>query len=524
MRAVSMDEASLVQAARAGDRQALDELATLALPLVYNIVGRALSGHPDVDDIVQDTMVRVLRNLSSLRSPRDFRTWLATIAINQVGTYLHRGEVTADRTAELDEATGLPDAGADFEDLTILRLGLSGQRRQAVLASRWLDADDRALLSLWWLETAGQLTRAQLSAALGVSVGHAGVRVQRMLEQLELSRTIVAALAAQPGCRGLGTAAAGWDGRPSPLWRKRLARHVRDCPICGRAADGLVPTPRLLMGLALVPVPLALTAGLFAKAAAVPAAVLTASAAGAGTAGAKSGLVSHLAQVVSAHPVTTAVAGGILAAGSAAFLLRPMETPTPPAEPVPVVAAPTTAAPTLVRTSTAAATSRPPRRTTAAPTSARRSPTGSPILAVERGRVSLESADRSGQYVTLVEDLGTLVNVGGDAAARQRATFEVVAGLADARCLSLRLPDGRYLRHVSWRLRPASDDGTVLFREDSTFCPRAGSGSGSVVFESFNYPGRFLRHIDEELWIDPSDGTGGFRASSSFRLRRPLSG
>ncbi|GAA1736916.1 sigma-70 family RNA polymerase sigma factor [Luedemannella helvata] len=524
MRAVSTDEESLVLAARAGDRQALDELATVALPLVYNIVGRALSGHPDVDDIVQDTMVRVLRNLASLRSPRDFRTWVATIAINQVGTFAHRDEVAASRTAGLEEAAGVPDAGADFEDLTILRLGLSGQRRQAVMASRWLDRDDRALLSLWWLETAGQLTRAQLAAALGLSVGHAGVRVQRMLEQLELSRTIVAALAARPGCRGLGTAASGWDGSPSPLWRKRLARHVRDCPICRHAADGLVPTPRLLVGLALVPVPLALTAGLFAKAtASAPAVALAASTAGAEVAGAKTGILGQVVHALSAHPVTTAVAGGVLVAGSAAFLLMPAETPTPPAPPPAAAAAPTTTA-TVMRTSAAPPTSRPPRTRPAPTSAARRSPTAPAIVAVDRGPVSLESADQAGQYVTLVEDLGTLVNVGADPAARQRATFEVVGGLADTRCVSLRLSDGRYLRHVSWRLRPASDDGTVLFREDSTFCPRAGAGSGTVALESFNYPGRFVRHIDEALWVDPSDGTAGFRASGSFRLRRPLAG
>lgn len=42
-------------------------------------------------------------------------------------------------------------------------------------------------------------TRAELAAALGTSVAHAGVRVQRMRNQLELSRSLVAALEASPG-------------------------------------------------------------------------------------------------------------------------------------------------------------------------------------------------------------------------------------------------------------------------------------------------------------------------------------
>jgi DNA-directed RNA polymerase specialized sigma24 family protein len=43
-------------AAQAGDGQALDDLISEYLPLIYNIVGRALNGHADVDDVVQETM------------------------------------------------------------------------------------------------------------------------------------------------------------------------------------------------------------------------------------------------------------------------------------------------------------------------------------------------------------------------------------------------------------------------------------------------------------------------------------
>jgi hypothetical protein len=39
------------------------------LPLVYNIVGRALSGHAGVDDVVQETMLRAVRGLGDLRDP-----------------------------------------------------------------------------------------------------------------------------------------------------------------------------------------------------------------------------------------------------------------------------------------------------------------------------------------------------------------------------------------------------------------------------------------------------------------------
>src|SRR5690349_2354419 len=222
MRATGTNETGLIVAAQAGDGRALDELVESYLPLVYTIVRRAMSGHPDVDDVVQETMLRALRELRSLRTPESFRAWLAAIALRQIGTHQHRLRGAAERTSELDEVAEAPDADADFEDLTILRLEMSDQRRQVMLASRWLDPDDRALLSLWWLETAGRLTRAEVAAAMGVRVTHAGVRVQRMRAQLELSRALVAALSAVPRCPELDAVLVGWDGVPQPLWRKRI--------------------------------------------------------------------------------------------------------------------------------------------------------------------------------------------------------------------------------------------------------------------------------------------------------------
>src|SRR5204863_378227 len=127
------------------------------------------------------------------------------------------------------------------------------------------EPDDRALLSLWWLETAGRLSRTELAAAAGSSVAYATVRVQRMRNQLDLSRSIMAALDAGPGCVELAAVVADWDGVPNPLWRKRIARHTRSCAVCASSAAGLIAPERLLAGYALLPVPMALAATVIAK-------------------------------------------------------------------------------------------------------------------------------------------------------------------------------------------------------------------------------------------------------------------
>ncbi|MFJ3204236.1 sigma-70 family RNA polymerase sigma factor [Streptomyces sp. NPDC086989] len=252
--------AALVAATRAGDPRAQDELVSTYLPLVYNIVGRALNGSCDVDDVVQDTMLRALDGLGTLRSDDSFRSWLVAIAMNRVRAHW-QARHTAPGESGLEAAWELADPGADFVDLTVLRLQLEGQQRETARATRWLDTDDRALLSLWWLECAGELTRAEVAAALELSPQHTAVRVQRMKAQLESARVVERALATQPPCEELRAVTAGWDGAPSTLWRKRIARHARECVRCAGLWGGLLPAEGLLAGLALVPVGAALLAG-----------------------------------------------------------------------------------------------------------------------------------------------------------------------------------------------------------------------------------------------------------------------
>ncbi|AKL69084.1 MULTISPECIES: sigma-70 family RNA polymerase sigma factor [Streptomyces] len=258
--------AALVAAARAGDPRAQDELVGSFLPLVYNIVGRALNGSCDVDDVVQDTMLRALDGLGGLRADDSFRSWLVAITMNRIRAYWQERRSGLGESG-LDEANDLADPGADFVDLTVVRLNLAGQRRETARATRWLEPDDRALLSLWWLECAGEVTRAEMAAALELSPQHTAVRVQRMKAQLESARVVERALDSQPPCDALRAVTAGWDGRPSALWRKRIARHARECMRCSGLFSGLVPAEGLLAGLALVPVGAALLAGVRSAAA-----------------------------------------------------------------------------------------------------------------------------------------------------------------------------------------------------------------------------------------------------------------
>ncbi|WP_369142634.1 sigma-70 family RNA polymerase sigma factor [Streptomyces sp. R44] len=353
---------ALVKAARAGDADARDTLVRDHLPLVHNIVGRALDGHADTDDIVQETMVRALDGLTGLRDPSRFRSWLVAIAMNGIRRRWQerrRGPVPG-----LDRAAELADPAGDFTELTILRLGLSGQRRDVARATRWLDEDDAELLALWWLEAAGELTRAELAEGLGVTPAHAAVRVQRMRERLDTGRAVVRALDAMPPCPELTEMLTAWDGRPSPLWRKRIARHLRGCAACASRAtgrSGLAPVEGLLVGIGLVP-PLTVAA----KLADAPAVEYTAYAE---TPSVRGGRWTPLRRATVAGVAAVAVLGAV------ALLVPPRpEARARPERPLagpPATTAPATVSPSPVATVAA------PAPTTAAPTP-RRTPRPTP--------------------------------------------------------------------------------------------------------------------------------------------------
>lgn len=245
-----------VLAAREGDQHALDTLVASCMPLIYNIVGRALDGHSDVDDVVQETLVRIVGGLGGLRDPDAFRSWAVAIAVRQVREREQRRSKALRRTASLDAADSVEDPASDFAAMTILRLGLTDQRREVAEATRWLDEEDRTLLALWWLEATGEISRAELAAALGLSERHTAVRVHRLRDQIETARSIVRVLHGAPGrCVGLDALTERWPGDPGGLWRKRFARHLRACDLCGAGEEPRVPVERLLGGLPLLPLP-----------------------------------------------------------------------------------------------------------------------------------------------------------------------------------------------------------------------------------------------------------------------------
>lgn len=130
---------ALVRAAQGGDTLALADLVDLLEPYVGRICGSiALDAGPDA---AQDTLIIVLRRLSTLREPRTLHGWVRTIATREAVRHARRTEhtvpVDAARLAAVPERDD-PQLATDVQD--VLRR-LSPQHR-AVLVLRDLHGVD----------------------------------------------------------------------------------------------------------------------------------------------------------------------------------------------------------------------------------------------------------------------------------------------------------------------------------------------------------------------------------------------
>src|ERR1051325_222982 len=97
-------EVALVEAVRAGDREAFGRLYALYAPMVHGIL-LARVPYRDVDDLVQDVFLVALKRLSSLREAAAFGGWLAMITRNRAVDYYRQAHATEELSDDLPVAS-----------------------------------------------------------------------------------------------------------------------------------------------------------------------------------------------------------------------------------------------------------------------------------------------------------------------------------------------------------------------------------------------------------------------------------
>lgn len=84
------DQATLVAAARDGDRAAFDELVRRTHHETYTLALRLVGDPDDARDVTQEAYLRAYRGLRDFRGDAQFSTWLYRITANRAATHLRR--------------------------------------------------------------------------------------------------------------------------------------------------------------------------------------------------------------------------------------------------------------------------------------------------------------------------------------------------------------------------------------------------------------------------------------------------
>jgi len=103
-------EASLVEDARRGGREAFAELVRRHERRVYAIALRMAGNPADADDLAQEVFLTAWKAIGSFRSGSSFYTWLYRIAVNASLTFLKKRGRERNR-APFDENLAVPAAG-----------------------------------------------------------------------------------------------------------------------------------------------------------------------------------------------------------------------------------------------------------------------------------------------------------------------------------------------------------------------------------------------------------------------------
>jgi RNA polymerase sigma-70 factor (ECF subfamily) len=111
----------LIERARGGDRDAFGEVARLYAPLVTGALLARLGRFQEAEDLVQETFVRALQQIGTLRDPDRVGAWLFGIAVNVSREHLRaraRAEAAPAALAAAGGARSADDAPAvDAEGL-----------------------------------------------------------------------------------------------------------------------------------------------------------------------------------------------------------------------------------------------------------------------------------------------------------------------------------------------------------------------------------------------------------------------
>lgn len=103
---VNTVDQQLVHLSQAGDLKAFGLLVEKYQSRLYRMILRVIKNPSTVEDLVQESLIKAYRSITSFRGDSAFYTWLYKIGLNTARNYLY----DAKRNVHIDESIALEDA------------------------------------------------------------------------------------------------------------------------------------------------------------------------------------------------------------------------------------------------------------------------------------------------------------------------------------------------------------------------------------------------------------------------------
>ena len=172
----------LIEAYRAGRREAFDDLVHAYEQTVQRVLGQLSVAPPDVEDLTQEVFLRVYRNLHRFRGQSSFYTWLYRITVNVFFDHNKKRKRADVRLQRLQNALGdLSNQRPDLDDpfrVTFERF-TSEAFSQAI---QTLPEPFRAVVAMREVD---DLSYEEIALQTGISIGTVRSRLSRARARLK---------------------------------------------------------------------------------------------------------------------------------------------------------------------------------------------------------------------------------------------------------------------------------------------------------------------------------------------------
>jgi RNA polymerase sigma-70 factor (ECF subfamily) len=132
-----IDDRALVEAARAGDRSALDQLLRRHYDRLHAVCWRMTGGAADADDATQEALLAIVRGLDRFDARARFSTWAYRVAVNacldELRRRARRPRPVTDEALDRPAPGPGPDSAADRVDIDAALIQLAPEFRAAVV-------------------------------------------------------------------------------------------------------------------------------------------------------------------------------------------------------------------------------------------------------------------------------------------------------------------------------------------------------------------------------------------------------